>query len=473
VPELASRRPSPSGAPLSGREWSVAGSGITSDYRAALLEWLGARVVRTAGDPDPHPDIEWARSGAMALTGRADAPPLLAPGPLAACARAATEAIAMLAGDRWPARLDGAALLGERAAILGLIRQGAISPGGSCRLLRSADDWIAFNLARPDDLALLPAWLGEGDLGDPWRFVTDRVALRPAAELIERARLLGLPASLAPPPRSDAPPWCRIAARGRPASQPRRDPPLVIDLSSLWAGPLCAQLLGLTGARLLKLESTARPDGARFGPPAFFDLLNSGKQSVALDFRSDEGRRQLAGLVERADIVVESTRPRALAQLGVDASALVERRPGLTWVSITGYGRREPQANWVAFGDDAAVAAGLAVATGAEQDQPLFCGDAIADPLTGIHGALAALASWQGGGGILLDLALSEVTAHALAFGSMPPRAQLRPVGRGFEVVTGDERAGVLPPRARTASGRARPLGADTQAVLEEFARSC
>lgn len=467
---------------LAGCEYAVAGSGVGADYATALLESLGARVVRSSGRRDPHPAIEWARSGAMALTGPADGPPQLAPGPLASCARGAAEAVRLLAGERWQTQLDAPALLGERAAILGLTRRGSTSPGGSCRLLRAADAWIAVNLARPEDLDLLPAWLGEGDRGDPWRFAAARVARRPAAEVVERARLLGLPAAVAEEPPRPAPPWCRVAARGEASARAGGDPPLVVDLSSLWAGPLCAQLLGLAGARVVKLESTRRPDGARFGPAAFFDLLNAGKQSVALDFGAPAGRERLRRLLERADVVVESARPRALSQLGIDAGVLVASHPGLTWVSITGYGRREPEAGWAAFGDDAGAAAGLAVATGPGGGPPLFCGDAIADPLAGLHAAVAALASRQGGGGHLLDLALRDVAAHAAAFGPRPPEATVRPIDRDggreeregeWEVEAAGQRAAVAPPRARPAPGPARALGADTRAVLEELAISC
>lgn len=451
----------------------MAGAGVSSDYTAALLESLGGSVARSPGDHDPHPAIEWARSGSMALTGPAEGPPQVAPGPLAACARGALEALRLLAGERWSSNLDGPALLGERAAIFGLTRQGTTSPGRSCRLLRTADRWIAVNLARPDDLTLLPAWLGEGELLDPWRFVSDRVSRRPADEIVARARLLGLPAAVAVDPPAVAPPWCRVAARGRPAQRSQNDTPLVVDLSSLWAGPLCTHLLGLAGARVVKLESTRRPDGARFGPPAFFDLLNAGKASVALDFGSAAGRVQLSRLVESADIVVESSRPRALAQLGIDAESLVENVPGLTWMSITGYGRRDPGAGWVAFGDDAGVAAGLAVATGSEQGPPLFCGDAIADPLTAIHASVSVLASWSSGGGKLLDLALCDVVSHALAFGPEPSAAIVRSIGSDWEVVADHQRATVAPPRARAARGHARPLGADTNAVLEELGVPC
>jgi crotonobetainyl-CoA:carnitine CoA-transferase CaiB-like acyl-CoA transferase len=152
---------------------------------------------------------------------------------------------------------------------------------------------------------------------------------------------------------------------------------------------------------------------------------------------------------------------------------LVKRVPGLTWVSVTGYGRREPGAGWIAFGDDAAVAAGLAAATGGRGAPPLFCGDAIADPLTGIHAALAALACWQGGGGYLLDFALSDVVAHVLSFGPAPSAASVHRTAAGWEVVAGPERAVVAPPRARPVRRPAPALGADTERVLEELGLSC
>src|ERR1700675_327160 len=85
--------------------------------------------------------------------------------------------------------LDGGALLGERAAFAGLTRRGAVSPGGSCRLLRTADDWIAVNLARPDDVALANAWLGDPGLEshDPWPRVAGAVLAASAAPLVADA----------------------------------------------------------------------------------------------------------------------------------------------------------------------------------------------------------------------------------------------------------------------------------------------
>ena len=457
---------------LRGRSLAIPGSGSGADYAAQLLHEAGARVLREAGDAEPHPDLLWADTGAMALTGWPQAAPLLAPGRVAACARGALAALRCLAGASELDALDAAALLGERAAMLGLSRQGNASPGGSCRLLPAADGRFALNLARPEDVRLLPAWLEAEGPDEPWRFVAERAAGRSVAELVERGRLLGLGVAAAKPPSRVSPPWLRVAHCGPPRPS-RTRPPLVIDLSSLWAGPLCTHLLARAGARVIKLESLSRPDGTRAGPRQFFDLLNAGNRSVALDFSTDPGRRQLQQLLRAADIVVESARPRALRQLGVEAERLVEEVPGLTWVGISGYGRREPGANWVAFGDDAGVAAGLTVATPRDAGSPVFCGDAIADPLTGLHAAVAALASWSTGGGHLLDLSLWDVAAHVVGFGEPAARAEVRAVASGWEVSVDGEDQLVRPPRARAVAEQGPELGADTTAILRELEIPC
>jgi len=444
------------------------GSGPAHDWAASLLADLGVRVARLPGPLSAPAEIEWAGSGAMALTGRADGAPLPAPGPLASCARGA--ALALEALSDWQGDpLDGAALLGERAALLGFARRGRIAPGGACRLLRARDGWIALQLARPDDVAALPAWLecelAPGEPGaEPWGAVEAALRGRALADLVARARLLGLPAAASAPLPSPPPPWLRVALRaGAAAPRPPSARPRVVDLSSLWAGPLAGSLLQRAGATLWKVESLRRPDGARAGSAPFFDLLNAGKRSAALDFEAVQGRRALRALLSRADIVLESARPRALQQLGIDAAAWLRAAPGRSWVSITGYGRREPEAGWVAFGDDAGVAAGLASATGGA-DAPLFCGDAIADPLAGLHAAVAACASWRAGGGHLLDLSLCDVAAAAATARVAAPAADPALVAAAPVAAA---------PRARRPSGRAAASGADTAALLAEAGAAC
>jgi crotonobetainyl-CoA:carnitine CoA-transferase CaiB-like acyl-CoA transferase len=247
----------------------------------------------------------------------------------------------------------------------------------------------------------------------------------------------------------------------------RLDELVVVDLSSMWAGPVCAQLLGGAGARVIKVESVKRPDGARDGVGAFFDWLHAGHQSVALDFDTEAGRGDLLRLVARADIVIESSRPRALRQLGIDAERVVRDGPGRTWVSITGYGRDHDDGEWVAFGDDAAVAGGL-VAYDAE-GAPVFCGDAIADPLTGLHAALAALTTIDAGGGAIIDIAMSAVAAGVVGEPSAEAFVVERTGTDRWEVRDGHLRPEVLAPRAPVVQGRAPSLGEHTAHVLAEL----
>jgi hypothetical protein len=302
--------------------------------------------------------------------------------------------------------------------------------------------------------------------------------------LVDRARLLGMPVSPVATGRDEARDdpsrWYRECAFGeqRSAPSPRSvgQPLRVVDLSALWAGPLCSHLLALAGADVIKVASSRRPDGARNGPAAFFDLMHGGKRSVALDLSTVDGHSALLRLLRSTDIVVESSRPRALAQMGIDAVRLVETIPGLVWISITGHGRSEPEAGWVAFGDDAAAAGGACVAAGS-MESPIFCADAVADPLTGIHAALIAMASHQTGRARLVDVSLVGVTRHVLfADGDLPGRCDIEvrrcathgadDEGTGWEIRAGDWRQPVLRPRARVAAQPAAALGADTLDVL-------
>jgi crotonobetainyl-CoA:carnitine CoA-transferase CaiB-like acyl-CoA transferase len=183
----------------------------------------------------------------------------------------------------------------------------------------------------------------------------------------------------------------------------------------LWAGPLAAHLLQLAGAEVIKVESRTRPDAMRMGNETFYALLNQGKASVALDFTNAEDRKALLSLISTADIVIEAARPRALAQLGIDAAHWVRTTPGLVWITITGYGAEGEAAGWVGFGDDCGVAAGLSAALRESTGDTGFVGDAIADPLTGIRAALVAWERWTSGLGGRFGVAMSPVAAECLA----------------------------------------------------------
>lgn len=439
----------------------------SADYAQRLLTQLGAQPLRAVTADDGHPAMTWARSGLMALTGFADGAPMMCPLPITSCARGALAALASLAPESSLSDLDGAALLAERGAIAGHTRKGSVSPGGSCRLLDARDGQIALNLSREDDQALLPAWLEDESANDE-DSMRSSMQKQTMHDLVERGRLLGLAVAPVVPPPSATTPWHAVTHEGARAK--RRANPRVLDLSSLWAGPLCTHLLQRCGADVIKVESTQRPDGARRGPSQFFDLLNAGKRSVALDLSKETGRAQLRALIAQADIVIEASRPRALRQMGIHAEALIDENPGLTWISLNGYGRGEPQENWIAYGDDAGVAAGLSYLMRQADGAAVIVGDAIADPLTGLHAALAAWACHLQGGGRLLSLALTDVVRHCIQFDRPANVEALRQRQIEWTRMAQDH---VQLPRMREATTQARALGADTAAVFASWGLAC
>lgn len=342
----------------------------------------------------------WAASGAADLTGRADGPGLIAPDGV-------VERILAL-GQR--AGVDALDLVAQRGAYTGFTRRGDISCSGGTRLLAAADGWVAVTLARPDDLASVPAWLelpgyGESER-DPWGVVEREVRSRTAAYLVERGRLLAVPVSALGELTTDpAPSPASVTDLGGAAALGHR--PLVVDLSSLWAGPLCTRILADAGAHVVKVESTARPDGARRGDPDFFRWLNAGKEETSIDVGTTEGVGELRSLLNQAQVVVEGSRPRALRQWGIDAEQLLDDKLGPSiWVSITGHGRSSDR---VAFGDDAAVAGGLVAY---DRGGPCFVADAVADPLAGIVAAGTVRTALVAGGKWLIDVPLAQVAAH-------------------------------------------------------------
>jgi crotonobetainyl-CoA:carnitine CoA-transferase CaiB-like acyl-CoA transferase len=270
-------------------------------------------------------------------------------------------------------------------------------------------------------------------------------ATRFSDHVIARTQLLDIAAAALGEASAGVP---TVRPCGASAGPRRADGLLVVDMSSLWAGPLCGQLLVGAGAVVVKVESPSRPDGTRRGEPAFFDWMNTGKLSYALDF--DAGADALRRLLNVADIVIEGSRRTALRRRRLGADDLSGQK-GRIWLRINGY-RDQPDRS--AFGDDAAVAGGL---VGASADGPVFCGDAIADPLSGLEAARAVGESLRRGGGEVIDVSMAQVAARYAAL----PRSN-------------DGAAPLARPSRPPAVPSASPLGADNAAVERLVAeRSC
>lgn len=366
----------------------------------------------------------WGRSGLACLTGLPGGPPDFSR------ANALRRAETIVA--------DAATLLTGRAGLLGLTRRGRVSAGGATRLLAAADGWLAITLSRPDDVAAVPALLQADRLPeDPWPAIRRWAATSCVSTIIERTRLLDIPAAALGEATAAPPRIRRLGPRGAvrgPAGL------LVADLSSMWAGPLCGHLLARAGATVVKIESPRRPDGTRAGNPSFFDWINGEKLSYCVDF--EERADELRQLLTVADIVIEGSRPAALARRRLGPHHIAPR-PGRIWLRVTGYGE---QSGRPAFGDDAAVAGGL---VGSAADGPVFCGDAIADPLAGIEASQAISGSLGRGGGELIDVSLAAVAASYAAL-PLTASASTYPAP---------------PPSPPPPSGAAAELGADNDAV--------
>ena len=424
---------------VDGEDQLVAGLrhyGIAVDYAA------GQVVTRI--EESECPVLAWAASGAMSLTGWPGEPPQWPKGDVIGRLTGTARVFGVIARQfGTDVSVDVGGLLTERAKARGSDRRGSTAVGGHCQLVRTLDSWVAINLARTSDFDLLPA-LTDGevsagstghDRGDDhaddaavWQGLREFARHRWGSDLTAAAQLLGIPVGhLGIAPVANELPWTitRLGEAVRPG--PRF--PMIVDFSALWSGPLCAQLLGRCGAHVVKVEDVNRPDAARQGDPRMFDELHGGHDQLMLDFGSPTDRRALRTLVDSADVVIEASRPRALAALGLRPEQFLRARAGRTWVSITGYGRSGSRSNWVAFGDDAAVAGGL---VGRSGGRPVFCADAIADPVSGLLAATGTLASIAHGGGHLIDCSMQKSSAFVAGGGTCPGQHRVERRGSGW-----------------------------------------
>ena len=301
----------------------------------------------------------------------------------------------------------------DRSDSIGLNIPGKVSANGSCRFVQAKDGWIAINLPRECDREMMPALL-EVHLDQVcWHDFGNIFRTRMKYDIIESAILLGMAVSCVGETKTIFP--FPFAHRTDSASRPlrRRSQLRVIDLSSLWAGPLCGAIFASMGADVLKVECARRSGLTIHGPSHHHRRLNGNKALLQLDFENADHRRELRELILKADIVITSARPRAFEQLGIPPTDIMARNPGLIWIAITGHGWHGPQSLRIGFGDDAAVSGGLVQYH--TDGSPMFLGDAIADPLTGLSAAISGLEAVNKGTGAFISASLASVAAGAAA----------------------------------------------------------
>lgn len=382
----------------------------------------------------------------MHLTGPASGPPVVSTAGIVRSLVALQNALRIATGRlSRGVRVDAVDLLAHRAAFAGFGRSGTRSVGGFAHMVRAGDGWVALNLPRPSDTEALPALVGAAVPAGAWSEIESRIAAMAVTEVVEQGSQLGLAVAGVGATGAPQQPWS-VRSDG-PGRRRRGRAPLVVDLTSLWAGPLAGGLLAEAGCRVLKVESAFRPDGARRGPAGFFDLLNGGKEVVSLDLPAPGAVDELRELFAHADVVLEASRPRVMQQWGIDPEQVVAA--GTAWVSITGHGRRGPHSNRVAFGDDAAASGGLVV----PGDPPLFVGDAVADPIAGLAAASVAAHLLAERQAALVDVSLASASAWAAGrAGASIDRPVVR-AGSGWAVELPDGPVPVKPPVVSTSLG--------------------
>jgi crotonobetainyl-CoA:carnitine CoA-transferase CaiB-like acyl-CoA transferase len=191
----------------------------------------------------------------------------------------------------------------------------------------------------------------------------------------------------------------------------------VIDASTLFAGPLAAMLLGDFGADVLKIEhprgDPARTHGmAKDGVPLWWKLIGRNKRAITLYLGSPEGQEIFRRLVRDADVVIENFRPGTLERWNLGYDALAAENPGLVLVRVTAYGQFGPHAKRPGFGTIAEAMSGFASITGQADGPPTLPPFGLADGISGISAALAAMMAIHArkatGRGQVADVALIE-----------------------------------------------------------------
>ena len=304
---------------------------------------------------------------------------------------------------------DMTQLIEHRMRYTGWRPSGTQNASGSCRFIATLDrKWVALHLARRSDLELMSLVLDLPQLEfvdeETWAAVRKAIAQWNADDLLTSVSDLGIPLSLVgevrwPGAMDVLPVHLRHVTKdliNRTKSSGRQW--RVVDLSSLWAGPLCSRLLMDAGFHVTTIESAQRPDPTKQQHPEFYADLHSEKNSSTVDFDNPGDFQQLSELLASCDVVVTGSRRRAFDHLGIDIDQVLASSQPSVWVSITGYGYWGPGELRVGFGDDCAAAGGLVVGGSSKRGgAPGFMGDAIADPITGVIAAAAVL-DWLVGG---------------------------------------------------------------------------
>ena len=204
----------------------------------------------------------------------------------------------------------------------------------------------------------------------------------------------------------------------------------VLELGQVVAGPYCGQVLADLGADVVKVEPPGVGDVLRqwgWAPEGkdslWWRVAARGKRSITVDLRTPEGQQLVRRLATDVDVVVENFRPGTLERWGLSYDELAADNPGLILVRISGYGQDGPYAGRPGYASVGEAMGGLRALTGDPDRPPVRVGLSLGDTLTGMAGALGALAALHerqsSGRGQVVDAAIYE-SVLAMTEGLVP-----------------------------------------------------
>ena len=177
----------------------------------------------------------------------------------------------------------------------------------------------------------------------------------------------------------------------------------VLDMTNVLAGPFCCHQLAHMGAEVIKIEAVGRGDLARqLGSDKnlsaakmgiSFLAQNSGKKSLSIDLKSEDGKAIFQRLLATADVLVENFRPGVMARLGQDYERLKQSHPQLIYCAISGFGQTGPMSKRPAYDQIIQGLSGVMSITGNPEDDPLRVGYPLADTIGGLTAAMAISAA--------------------------------------------------------------------------------
>ncbi len=172
----------------------------------------------------------------------------------------------------------------------------------------------------------------------------------------------------------------------------------VIDLGRHQAGPRCAQVLARLGAEVIKIERLGGEETRYHGPwvrkqSAYWVQYNSGKKSVSMDLRKEEGKAALRQLVKISDVLLQNFRPGTIDAMGFGYDALKALNPRIIMVNVSAYGQFGPYRDQIGYDPIGQTMSGIAMVTGEEGMPPIRAGVPIIDRTTALHAAIGTLAA--------------------------------------------------------------------------------